>query len=113
MDTKKTKWKPYIDHDLVTFPFVGPFNAQNWINWNILQEACERDEHGTIINCLETDKIIDQSKEGNKFRHFDMDLVMNASIEKDGGKVKISSTIQTNSNTQRHYKRTSCSHNRS
>ena len=86
LDTKKTEWKPYTDHDLVTFPFVGPFNAQNWINWNILQEACERDESGTIINCLETDKIIEQSEEGRKFRRFDMDLVMNASIEKDGGK---------------------------
>ena len=88
LDTKKTKWEPYIDHDLVTFPFVGPFNVQNWTNWNVLQKACKKTEDAqgnTIINCLQTDKIIDQSEEGHKFRRFDMDPVVNVSIEKDGG----------------------------
>ena len=91
LDTKKTKWEPYIDHDLVTFPFVGPFNVQNWTNWNVLQKACKKTEDAqgnTIINCLQTDKIIDQSEEGNRFRLFDMDPVVNASIEKDGGQVQ-------------------------
>lgn len=91
LDTKQTKWEPYIDHDLITFPFVGPFNVQNWTNWNVLQKACKKTEGAqgdTLINCLQTDKIIDQSEEGSRFRYFDMDPVVNASIEKDGGQVQ-------------------------
>ena len=83
VDEKKTDWIAYTDHDLITFPYAGPINIQNWTNWNILQEGCNRDESGRIIECLETDKIIKQSEEGKKHRYFDLDPVMDISICND------------------------------
>ena len=63
LDLKKTKWKPYNDHDLEIIPYSGPFTPQNWTNWNVLQPTPK----------LKTDSIIDQSITGKKHRYFSMD----------------------------------------
>ena len=64
INLNKTKWKPYLKHDLVTYPYSGPFNPQDWTNWNILQPSPH----------LKTDKIIAQSEIGKKRQFFNMDL---------------------------------------
>ena len=85
LDTARTEWEAFTDHDLVTLPYAGPFNSQNWTNWNILQEACDKDKNGQIIDCLRTDDLIEQSKEGKKRRFFRMDPILDASIQNEGG----------------------------
>ena len=80
---EKDRWFPYEDHDLITFPYAGPMNVQNWTNWNILQEGCNRDEEGKIIDCLRTDDIIAQSEEGSKYMLFRLDGLVNRSIAND------------------------------
>ncbi len=60
LNTEKTKWTPFIDHELENSPYVGAFNIQNLDNWNLLQPA----KH------IDTDQIINQSETGKKYRHF-------------------------------------------
>lgn len=80
INEKTTIWEPYRDHDLITLPYVGPMNVQNWTNWNIFQEGCNRDSEGQIMDCLRTDDIIAQSKEGLKHREFLLDSIVDKSI---------------------------------
>ena len=60
VDTEKTVWKPYWNHELENAPYVGAFNIQHWVNWNLLQPAKD----------IDTDKIIEQSEIGRKYKHF-------------------------------------------
>ena len=60
IDNKKTKWKAFVDHDLENQPYAGAINIQNWRNWNLLQPAL-----------IDTDKIIELSPTGKKYKHFD------------------------------------------
>ena len=69
LDLKRTQWKPFLDHDLETIPFSGPFTPQNWTNWNVLQPTPN----------LKTDKIIEQSETGKKFKYFNIDSVSKTS----------------------------------
>ena len=85
LDTALTKWEAFTNHDLVTLPYAGPFNSQNWTNWNILQEACDKDKSGQIIDCLRTDDLIEQSQEGKKRRFFRMNPILDGSIQNEGG----------------------------
>ena len=61
LDLDKTIWKKFDDHDLINKPYVGPMNVQNWVNWNLLQPAKGES----------TDSIINRSKIGRKYKHFD------------------------------------------
>ena len=63
LDIEKTKWEPFFDHELENAPYAGAFNIQRWINWNLLQP----------IKGLNTDKIIEQSATGRKYKHFHFD----------------------------------------
>ena len=60
VDTEKTVWKPFRDHELQNNPYVGAFNIQQWVNWNLLQPVSD----------LNTDEIIEQSEIGKKYKHF-------------------------------------------
>ncbi|MDE0092213.1 MAG: hypothetical protein OXN83_02875 [Oligoflexia bacterium] len=61
VDTKETVWKPYLAHELENTPYVGAYNIQQWVNWNLLQP----------IKDINTDEIIEQSEIGKKYKHFD------------------------------------------
>ena len=91
VNEKTTIWEPYRDHDLITLPYVGPMNVQNWTNWNIFQEGCNRDSEGQITDCLRTDDIIAQSTEGIKHREFLLDSIVDKSICDDQPENKKSS----------------------
>ena len=60
VDTQKTIWKPYWNHELENAPYVGAINIQRWVNWNLLQR----------VKDFNTDQIIDQSEIGKKYKHF-------------------------------------------
>ena len=60
VDSEKTKWRAFVDHDLVNRPYGGAVNLQNWVNWNLLQP----------VN-IDTDKVIELSPIGRKYKHFD------------------------------------------
>ncbi|MGI9548796.1 MAG: hypothetical protein ACR2M7_02290 [Bdellovibrionales bacterium] len=62
IDFKKTQWKPFFDHDLITKPYVGAFQIPNWTNWNILQP----------LSGFNTDEIIDENEVGRKYKHFNL-----------------------------------------
>ena len=53
-------WRPFFDHELINYPYVGPFNVQDWTNWNILRQA----------EGLDSDAVISKSKTGSKYRKF-------------------------------------------
>lgn len=76
LDLKNTKWKPYFNHDLINFPYVGAFNAQNWTNWNVLRQSPSFD----------TDAIIEESKEGGKYKHFTLSKNSTSDIKTLNGK---------------------------
>ncbi len=78
IDLKKTVWKPYFDHDLITKPYVGVFQTQNWTNWNILQSVADN---------FNTDEIIDSDEVGKKYRHFNLHP---DSMTKKNSKINIS-----------------------
>ena len=60
VDSEKTKWRAFVDHDLVNQPYGGAVNLQNWVNWNLLQP----------VN-INTDEVIELSPVGRKYKHFD------------------------------------------
>ena len=72
LNQEETKWWPYSlnkdgtrkneedDHELVNYPFVGPFTISNWSNWNILRPA----------KGFDSDKFIDRFEEGRNNRKF-------------------------------------------
>ena len=60
VDAQKTTWKPYRHHELENAPYVGAFNIQQWVNWNLLQPAKD----------IDTDAIIESSEIGRKYKHF-------------------------------------------
>ena len=95
VDTKamwaNKQWQPYTDHDLVTLPYAAPINAQNWINWNILQEVCDMVEDGSMA-CLNTDALIDSSQKGKKHRLFAMHPAVEQSIKNEQNKNQKPST---------------------
>ena len=61
VDTEETIWEPFFCDELINSPYVGAINLQNWVNWNLLQPAKQTD----------TDKIVEQSELGKKYKHFD------------------------------------------
>ena len=71
LDMQKTRWKPFFDHELINHPYIGAFNIQNWINWNILKFSSK----------LNSDKLIEQSEIGRKYKHFNISRSMQASSE--------------------------------
>ena len=86
INEKETKWKPFLDHDLITFPYAGPFNPQEWTNWNILQASSH----------LKTDDIIQQSEEGKKLQLFNMNSAVcnhNLSEQCEGSKMSTASEV--------------------
>lgn len=93
IDLEKTKWKPYVDHDLVTYPHAGPYTPQDWVNWNILRPAPH----------LKTDEIVMQSKEGRERQLFNMDPVtcnFNSSKKCQEDKLKINNKSEMQSNNE-------------
>ena len=56
----KRDWRPFFDHELKNHPYVGPFNVQNWTNWNVLRRA----------EGLDSDAVISKTKTGSKYRKF-------------------------------------------
>ena len=64
VDAQKTVWKPFRNHELESAPYVGAFNIQHWVNWNLLQPAKD----------VNTDEIIEQSEIGRKHKHFNFSL---------------------------------------
>ena len=60
VDTEATKWEPFFDHELENFTYAGAKNIQLWTNWNLLQP----------VKGVNTDKIIEQSEIGKKYKHF-------------------------------------------
>ncbi|MCY4320933.1 MAG: hypothetical protein OXC37_00790, partial [Bdellovibrionaceae bacterium] len=60
LDMNKTVWKPFKNHELETSPYVGAFNIQQWVNWNLLQP----------VKDLNMDEIIEKSDIGKKYKHF-------------------------------------------
>ena len=79
VDTEKTIWKPYRDHELENAPYVGAFNIQHWVNWNLLQPA----------EGIDTDKIIAQSEVGRKYKHFNFSADFEEELS-DSQKVPVS-----------------------
>ncbi|MCZ0933113.1 MAG: hypothetical protein OXJ52_08175, partial [Oligoflexia bacterium] len=61
VDTQKTVWRPFWDHELENTPYVGAYNIQHWVNWNLLQP----------VKDLKTDEIIEKSEIGREYKHFD------------------------------------------
>ncbi|MBC6415291.1 MAG: hypothetical protein GDA46_02755 [Bdellovibrionales bacterium] len=66
IDTEKTKWIAFNDHDLINKPYIGVINIQNWTNWNLLQPR--------VVN-TNTDEIINSSEIGKKYKRFDFSNV--------------------------------------
>ena len=78
VDTEKTIWEPFFCDELINSPYVGAINLQNWVNWNLLQPAKQTD----------TDKIVEQSELGKKYKHFDFAKYKYKHLrKKDGGYV--------------------------
>ena len=59
-EMKAQDWRPFYDHELINHPYVGPFNIQNWTNWNIMSPAED----------LDTDALIEKSRDGCKNKEF-------------------------------------------
>ena len=81
LDLKKTEWRPYKDHDLQTEPYTGPFQPQEWTNWNVLQPAPH----------LNTDSIVNQSEKGRRYRRFTLHSDHSGGPSEQNGEMKNSS----------------------
>ena len=62
VDIQKTVWKPFRKHELENTPYVGAYNIQQWVNWNLLQP----------VKDLNTDEIIEQSEIGRRYKYFNL-----------------------------------------
>ena len=62
VDLQKTSWRPFQNHELENAPYVGAYNIQQWVNWNLLQP----------VQNFNTDEIIEQSEIGRKYKHFNL-----------------------------------------
>ena len=62
IDLQKTDWRAFRDHELKNAPYVGAYNIQHWVNWNLLQP----------VEGLNTDQIIEQSEIGREYKHFNL-----------------------------------------
>ena len=67
VNLQKTKWEPFLNHELQSSPYAGAINIQNWTNWNLLQP----------VKDVNTDKIIEQSEIGKKYKHFNFSSFSN------------------------------------
>ena len=62
LNMEATRWSPYFDHELINNAFIGTFNPENLSNWHILRP----------IPGFSSDKIIDESEIGKKYKYFDL-----------------------------------------
>lgn len=62
LDLEETTWKPFLDHELVNTPHIGVLDIENWKNWNLLRHT----------GGLDSDKIIEKSEKGKKYKYFDL-----------------------------------------
>ena len=61
---RNTTWKPFHDHELKNYPYVGAFNIETWTNWNILRPYLDKS--------FDSDGIIEDSQYGKKRFRFDL-----------------------------------------